>query len=82
MKLMEELKSHSSKWVKTKGPGYENFYWQDGYGAFSVTPSDVDKVIEYIANQHQHHSTITFQDEFRGYLNKYKVEYDERYVWD
>ena len=82
MKLMEELKSHSSKWVKTKGPGYENFYWQDGYGAFSVKPSEVDRVIAYIANQHQHHSKQTFQDEYRGYLKKYKVEYDERYVWD
>lgn len=49
MKLMEELKSHSSKWIKTKGAGYENFYWQDGYGAFSVNPSEVDAVINYIA---------------------------------
>ena len=52
MKLMEELKSHSSKWIKSKGPGYKHFYWQDGYGAFSVNPSEVDKVIAYIENQH------------------------------
>ena len=51
MKLMEELKSHSSKWIKTKGTDYEAFYWQDGYGAFSVNPSDVDTVIAYIAHQ-------------------------------
>ncbi len=82
MKLMEELKGHSSKWIKTKGVGYENFFWQDGYGAFSVKGSEVDRVIEYIANQHQHHSKKKFQDEYRAILKKFKVEYDERYVWD
>lgn len=82
MKLMEELKSHSSKWIKTKGKGYENFYWQDGYGAFSVNPSEIDTVIDYIANQHEHHSKKTFQDEYRAFLKKYNVEYDEKYVWD
>ena len=82
MKLMEELKSHSSKWIKTKGAGYESFYWQDGYGAFSVNPSEVDTVISYIANQHEHHSNKTFQDEYRSFLKKYKVDYDEKYVWD
>ena len=82
MKLMEELKSHSSKWIKTKGAGYENFYWQDGYGAFSVNPSEVDNVIAYIANQHEHHNKKNFQDEYRAYLKKYDVEYDEKYVWD
>jgi len=82
MKLLEEVKSHSSKWIKTKGPGYENFYWQDGYGAFSVNPRQVEKVVAYIANQHEHHSKKTFQDEFRLILKKYQVEYDERYVWD
>ena len=82
MKLMEELKSHSSKWTKTKGKNYENFYWQDGYGAFSVKPSEVDTVISYIANQHQHHSKKTFPDEYLAFLKKYNVDYDERYVWD
>lgn len=82
MKLMEELKSHSSKWIKTKGTGYENFYWQDGYGAFSVNPSEIDTVIAYIANQHEHHSKKTFQDEYRAFLKKYNVEYEEKYVWD
>lgn len=82
MKLMEEIKSYSSKWIKTKGVGYESFYWQDGYGAFSVNPSEVDRVIDYIANQHEHHSKKTFQDEYRAFLKKYNVEYDEKYVWD
>jgi REP element-mobilizing transposase RayT len=79
--LMEELKSHSSKWIKTKGPGYENFYLQDGYGAFSVNSSEIDSLIAYIANQRVHHSKTTLQDEYRSFLKKYDVEYDERYVW-
>lgn len=82
MKLVETVKGQSSKWIKTKGPGYENFYWQDGYGAFSVNPSEIDRVIRYIRNQHEHHSKIDFQKEYRAFLNKYQVEFDERYVWD
>lgn len=60
MKLVEEVKSHSSKWVKTKGLAYANFYWQDGYGAFSVNPREVDTVIAYIARQQEHHSKKLF----------------------
>ena len=82
MKLLEEVKSHSSKWMKTKDNSLKNFYWQDGYGAFSVNPSQVEKVIAYIENQHEHHRKKTFQDEYRLFLKKYNVEYDERYVWD
>jgi REP element-mobilizing transposase RayT len=82
VKLMEELKSHSSKWIKTKGEAYHKFYWQDGYGAFSVNPSEVEIVINYIANQKAHHHKRTFQDEYRAFLKKYKIDYDERYVWD
>jgi len=82
VKLVEELKSHSSKWVKTKGNKYRNFYWQDGYGAFSVNPSEVDVVVKYIANQREHHSKKTFQNEYRAFLEKYNVEFDERYVWE
>lgn len=82
MKLVEEVKSHSSKWIKTKGNDYNNFYWQDGYGAFSVNSSEVDKVISYISNQHVHHSNNNFQNEYRSFLKKYQVEYDERYVWN
>lgn len=81
MKLVEELKSHSSKWIKTKGDDFSNFYWQGGYGAFSVNPAEVDVVINYIANQKQHHGKKTFQDEYRKYLQKYSIEFDEQYVW-
>jgi len=82
IKLMEEIKTHSSKWIKSKGEGYKNFYWQDGYGAFSVNPSEVETVTAYISNQHQHHSKKTFQDEYRIFLKKYNIEYDEKYVWE
>lgn len=82
MKLLEEIKTNSSLWIKTKGAAYADFYWQNGYGAFSVNPSEVDKVIDYIARQHEHHRKKTFQDEYRAFLKKYAVEYDERYVWD
>ncbi|SMD43880.1 REP element-mobilizing transposase RayT [Aquiflexum balticum DSM 16537] len=82
IKLLEEIKSHSSKWVKTKGESLKSFYWQDGYGAFSVNPTEVNTVIKYIENQAEHHKKRTFQDEYRAFLKKYKVEYDERYVWD
>ncbi len=80
MKLLEEVKSHSSRWMKTKDTALKNFYWQNGYGAFSVNPSEIDKVIAYIENQKKHHKKKTFQDEYRAFLKKYKVEYDERYV--
>ena len=81
MKVLETVKSHSSKWVKMIQPDLTNFYWQDGYGAFSVTPSELDKVAEYIRKQHVHHSKKTFQGEYRQLLKKYDVDYDERYVW-
>ena len=82
MKLLEEVKSHSSKWMKTKDKTLSNFYWQDGYGAFSVNPAQIDRVIAYIENQHEHHRKKDFQNEYRAYLKKYKIEYDEKYVWD
>ena len=82
MKLLEEVKSHSSKWIKTKGQAFYNFYWQDGYGAFSVNPSQVETVIKYIAKQKEHHSKKTFQHEYIAMLKKYQAEYDERYLWD
>ena len=80
--VLEEIKNHSSKWIKTKGPEFRQFYWQRGYGAFSVKSQDVETVRQYIANQHDHHRHISFQDEYRRFLQEYQIEYDERYVWD
>ncbi|RPA66569.1 transposase [Cyclobacteriaceae bacterium YHN15] len=80
--MMENLKTESSKWMKLQSQSLANFYWQDGYGAFSVNPSQVDIVCNYIKSQKEHHRKKTFKDEYRSFLKKYKVEYDERYVWD
>jgi len=80
--LVRELKRESSKWVKTQGRELFDFHWQDGYGAFSVSPGHVEALREYIARQEEHHKTESFQDEFRRLLAKYGIEYDERYVWD
>jgi putative transposase len=82
MKLLQEIKQNSSKWIKTKDETLHNFYWQDGYGAFSISPANVDIVANYIATQKKHHKIHNFQDEYRGFLNKNKIEYDEKYVWD
>ncbi|MEN8121982.1 MAG: IS200/IS605 family transposase [Bacteroidota bacterium] len=82
IKLLEEVKKSSSQWIKTQSSKYSNFYWQDGYGIFSVNPSEIDIVEKYIENQEEHHKKKSFQDEFRAFLKKYEVEYDERYVWD
>lgn len=80
--LIEELKTSSSKWLKTQSPALASFAWQRGYGAFSVGPSDQETLIHYIDNQEEHHRTRTFQDEYRAFLTKYKIAYDERYIWD
>jgi len=79
-KLVEEVKTGSSKWMKTQGVPL--FAWQNGYGAFSVSQSGVDPVRRYIEKQQTHHRKTNFQEEFRRFLEKYRVQYDERYVWD
>jgi REP-associated tyrosine transposase len=81
-KLIEEIKTGSSKWMKTKGDQYAEFAWQNGYGAFSIGQSQLSDLRHYIGNQREHHRRISSQDEFRQMLAKYQVEYDERYVWD
>jgi REP element-mobilizing transposase RayT len=80
--LLRDLKRDSSKWVKDEQPALAEFHWQLGYGAFSVSPSDVEALQRYIANQEEHHRQETFQDEFRRLCKKYGLEIDERYVWD
>jgi putative transposase len=80
--LLEEIKKRSSKWIKTKGDKYLNFYWQNGYGIFSVNPYEIDGLISYIQNQKEHHRKKTFEEEYRAFLQKCNIEFDERYVWD
>jgi putative transposase len=79
--LIRELKKESSEWAK-QALAIPNFYWQTGYGAFSISPSHLQALKEYIANQDEHHQKETFQDEFRRLCKKYGLEIDERYVWD
>jgi len=81
-KAVEEVKKGASKWLKTKGAEFAGFHWQNGYGGFSVSESSVGAVKRYIADQEEHHRHKTFQDEFRAFLQRYGVEFDERYVWD
>jgi len=81
VELMEVVKKESSKWVKTQGSPFASFYWQEGYGAFSIGESGVDALRAYIDNQKEHHRTVSFEDEFLKFLSKYNVPYDERYLW-
>ncbi len=80
--IVNKLKSNSSKWVHDKFAALANFHWQSGYGAFSVSQSNVKAVAKYIENQREHHRTQSFQAEFRDFLVRHEVEFDERYVWD
>ena len=80
--FLKIVKSKSSKWVNDKKLIPENFHWQTGYGAFTVSVSQLPNVIKYIRNQESHHQRKTFQDEFSDLLKRHGIEYDERYVWD
>jgi len=80
--MVKEIKRGSSLWLKTKGPDLHNFAWQNGYGIFSIGYSQVAAVRDYIAKQDEHHRKISFPDEYRGFLKRYEIEFDELYVWD
>ena len=82
VEFVEQVKRESSKFVKTLGPRYEKFYWQRGYGMFSVSPTHLASAEQYVRQQEEHHRTKTFQEEFREFLKRYRIEYDEQYVWD
>jgi len=80
--LIGDIKRDSSVWIKQQNAKFGNFYWQEGYGAFSVGQTEDEAAIKYISNQKEHHKTKDYKSEFRGFLKKYEIEYDERYVWD
>jgi REP element-mobilizing transposase RayT len=80
--MVKEVKRGSSLWIKTKSSDLHGFAWQNGYGIFSVGFSQVETVRNYIASQEEHHRKVSFQDEFREFLKRYEIEFDERYVWD
>jgi putative transposase len=79
--LMEEIKRHSSRWIKTLDPHYSKFYWQGGYAGFSISPSLVQKTRLYIDNQEEHHIKRTFEEELILFLKEYEIDYDERYLF-
>ena len=80
-KMMEEVKGGSSRWLNSRNATKKRFAWQAGYGAFSVSESQITKVMNYIAGQEEHHRKTTFQDELILLLKKHKIEFDERYLW-
>lgn len=80
--LIQSIKSETSKWAKTRSPDLHDFAWQRGYGAFSVSQSNLESVIDYVDRQAEHHQRYTFQEEFRELCRRHGVEIDERYVWD
>ena len=85
MKLIDtirKLKQESSKFVKNMDSGCRDFYWQKGYGAFSVSPQYKQQVVDYIDSQIEHHKHTSFKDELINFLKKYEIDYDERYMWD
>jgi REP element-mobilizing transposase RayT len=80
--LIGKMKRQSSEWIKNVSPKHQNFYWQKGYGLFSFGFSQRDAVQAYVLGQEEHHRKQTFQEEFRDFLNRYDIEYDERFIWD
>ena len=79
---VKETKRVSSAWVKQRDTRLAAFHWQSGYGAFSVSESQLPTVRAYIENQEEHHRHVTFQEEYRQFLDRHGIAYDERYVWD
>jgi len=80
--VVGQLKKCSNDWLRRRDQQFRNFYWQGGYGAFSVSQSGVEEVRFYIRDQRTHHKQTSFQDEYRAFLKRYEIEFDERYVWD
>ena len=79
---MKRIKGNSSKWINDNKKATTHFSWQAGFGAFSVSKSQIDFVIKYIRNQEQHHKKKTFREEYVELLKKHNVDFDERYLWD
>jgi len=79
---VKELKRVTSIWIKQRDSKLANFQWQSGYGAFSVSHSEIDRVVKYIENQAEHHRECDYKAEYRLFLERHEIPYDERYVWD
>lgn len=81
-KLISEIKSNSSRWIKTKNHTYNKFAWQNGYGAFSVSRPNINSVITYIDKQKEHHKVVSFKEELISMLERANIKYDEKYLWE
>jgi putative transposase len=79
--FVNAVKSNSSRWIHESSSQLRNFAWQEGYGAFSVSKSEQQRVIKYVGNQEEHHRKLTFKEELITLLDKHEIEYDERYLW-
>jgi len=79
--LMQDIKGDSSKWINQKKLINSRFSWQEGYGAFSYSKTQVNQVIDYIKNQEAHHRKKTFIEEYMEFLEKFEIPYDERYIF-
>jgi putative transposase len=79
---LKRIKGRSSGWVKENLPGCRGFGWQDGYAAFAVSKSQLGEEEDYIRKQREHHRWKTFQEEYRAFLERQEIAYDERYLWD
>lgn len=79
--LVREAKAQSSRWAKEALSGFEDFAWQSGYAAFSFSRKDLDAVCRYVRNQHAHHQQQSFEDEYREFLDRAGIEFDERYLF-
>jgi REP element-mobilizing transposase RayT len=80
-KITEEIKKHSSRWIKTKSEHYLKFSWQGGYAGLSVSPSVVEKTKDYIKKQKEHHKEMSFIEEYKRFLKEYQIEFQEDYLW-
>jgi len=81
-KMVQEVKTATSAWIKTKGPQHRLFAWQSGYAGFAVSPGDIRSISDYISGQREHHRRESFQEEYRRFLTEYGIDFDELYVWD
>ena len=80
--IMKKVKGNSSKWINARKSLAGRFRWQDGYGAFTVSESQVPVVVKYIQEQERHHGDLSFKEEFVRILNRHQIEYNEQYLWD
>ena len=80
--LIEQIKKPSSKWIKALETRYRGFFWQRGYGVFSVSQNQLEALLQYVQRQEEHHRTHTFQEEYRELLRRHNIEFDEQYMWD